>query len=178
MALIDWQINLETDWLIELLGYGQTECAAVATVQMIGERACGQVGPPSPCVKIKLVDVPEMDYFARQNKGSDSVSFMNFITHPCGFFSTEPTSSSTHSSSYFPLPLLLPLLLLTITIRFSPSSQAKFASKARPSLADITKIPRKRRRLSMRRVGFTPAISDHGHPRVSWSLMHFLSPTE
>lgn len=50
-------------------GYGQTECAAVATVQMIGERACGQVGPPSPCVKIKLVDVPEMDCFARQNKG-------------------------------------------------------------------------------------------------------------
>ena len=51
------------------LGYGQTECAAVATVQMIGERACGQVGPPSPCVKIKLVDVPEMDCYARQNKG-------------------------------------------------------------------------------------------------------------
>lgn len=50
-------------------GYGQTECAAVATVQLIGERACGEVGPPSPCVKIKLVDVPEMDYFARQNKG-------------------------------------------------------------------------------------------------------------
>jgi len=50
-------------------GYGQTECAAVATVQMIGERACGQVGPPSPCVKIKLVDVPEMDCYARQNKG-------------------------------------------------------------------------------------------------------------
>ena len=27
------------------------------------------MGPPLPCTKIKLVDVPDMDYFVRDNKG-------------------------------------------------------------------------------------------------------------
>ena len=29
----------------------------------------GHVGPPLPCNKIKLVDVPEMEYFAKDGKG-------------------------------------------------------------------------------------------------------------
>ena len=29
----------------------------------------GHVGPPLPCNKIKLVDVPEMEYYAKDGKG-------------------------------------------------------------------------------------------------------------
>ena len=29
----------------------------------------GHVGPPMPCNKIKLVDVPDMDYYAKDGKG-------------------------------------------------------------------------------------------------------------
>lgn len=52
-----------------LEGYGQTETTAAATIQMIGDQTYGHVGPPLPCNKIKLVDVPEMEYFAKDGKG-------------------------------------------------------------------------------------------------------------
>lgn len=29
----------------------------------------GHCGPPLPCNVVKLVDVPEMDYYAKDNKG-------------------------------------------------------------------------------------------------------------
>ncbi|RMX40434.1 hypothetical protein pdam_00009465 [Pocillopora damicornis] len=50
-------------------GYGQTETTAAATLQMIGDQTYGHVGPPLPCNKIKLVDVPEMEYYAKEGKG-------------------------------------------------------------------------------------------------------------
>lgn len=58
-------------------GYGQTECSGVAVVQLVGENAVGEVGPPLPCVKIKLVDVPEMEYFVRDNKGEICIKGTN-----------------------------------------------------------------------------------------------------
>jgi len=50
-------------------GYGQTETTAAATLQMIGDQTYGHVGPPLPCTKIKLVDVPDMQYYAKDGKG-------------------------------------------------------------------------------------------------------------
>jgi len=50
-------------------GYGQTECAAVACLQLPMDTAVGQVGGPLPCTKVKLVDVPDMNYFASQGRG-------------------------------------------------------------------------------------------------------------
>lgn len=50
-------------------GYGQTETSAAASLQLIGDQTFGHVGPPLPCNKIKLVDVPEMDYYAKDGKG-------------------------------------------------------------------------------------------------------------
>jgi len=52
-----------------LEGYGQTEGAAVCTLQVEGETGSGHVGCPLTCTMIKVVDVPEMDYFAKDNKG-------------------------------------------------------------------------------------------------------------
>ena len=50
-------------------GYGQTECNAAATVTVPGESEPGHVGPPVPSVRIKLVDVPDMNYYASDNVG-------------------------------------------------------------------------------------------------------------
>ncbi|KAK3598870.1 hypothetical protein CHS0354_008618 [Potamilus streckersoni] len=52
-----------------LEGYGQTEATAGITFSVPGDAATGQVGPPLPCTFVKLVDVPEMDYYEKDNKG-------------------------------------------------------------------------------------------------------------
>ena len=52
-----------------LEGYGQTECTAAATATLAGDTQTGHVGPPVPCCYIKLVDVPQMNYFASNGEG-------------------------------------------------------------------------------------------------------------
>jgi long-chain acyl-CoA synthetase len=43
-------------------GYGQTECAAPASITWSKDPMVGHVGPPFPSCDIKLVDVPDMNY--------------------------------------------------------------------------------------------------------------------
>uniref|UniRef100_A0A1W7RAI0 Long-chain-fatty-acid--CoA ligase n=1 Tax=Hadrurus spadix TaxID=141984 RepID=A0A1W7RAI0_9SCOR len=50
-------------------GYGQTECVAPCTLSLQGDHTADHVGPPIPCCKIKLVDVPDMEYYAADGKG-------------------------------------------------------------------------------------------------------------
>ncbi|KAK3090796.1 hypothetical protein FSP39_014728 [Pinctada imbricata] len=50
-------------------GYGQTESHAICTLQMVGDPAVGNVGPPLPCCHIKLASVPDMKYYAEDDKG-------------------------------------------------------------------------------------------------------------
>ncbi|KAJ8022903.1 Long-chain-fatty-acid--CoA ligase 1 [Holothuria leucospilota] len=52
-----------------LEGYGQTESGVISTITLPGDHTAGHVGPPLPCNGIKLVDVPEMEYFAKDDKG-------------------------------------------------------------------------------------------------------------
>ncbi|KAK7112147.1 hypothetical protein V1264_011645 [Littorina saxatilis] len=52
-----------------LEGYGQTEATAGITFNTPGETESGNVGIPLACNYVKLVDVPEMDYFAKDDKG-------------------------------------------------------------------------------------------------------------
>lgn len=52
-----------------LEGYGQTEAAAGITFNVPGETEAGHVGCPLPCNLVKVVDVPEMDYYATDGKG-------------------------------------------------------------------------------------------------------------
>ncbi|KAF9584160.1 hypothetical protein BGW38_007375 [Lunasporangiospora selenospora] len=44
--------------------YGQTEGSGAGTNTNIGELVAGHVGPPNTCAEIKLVDVPELDYYS------------------------------------------------------------------------------------------------------------------
>ncbi|KAG0239100.1 hypothetical protein BGW41_007943 [Actinomortierella wolfii] len=44
--------------------YGQTEGTGAGTLTNYGDVTPGHVGPPAPCCEIKLVDVPELNYYA------------------------------------------------------------------------------------------------------------------
>ena len=50
-------------------GYGQTEATAGTNLNYPGESVVGQVGPPLPCTIIRLIDVPDMNYYANNNEG-------------------------------------------------------------------------------------------------------------
>lgn len=50
-------------------GYGQTECCGVSACQPIGDPSTGNIGVPFTCNMIKLVDVPDMQYFAKDSVG-------------------------------------------------------------------------------------------------------------
>ena len=54
-------------------GYGQTECTCACTLTLAGDFSPeGHVGAPLPNNIIKVVDVPEMNYFAKDDKGEVS----------------------------------------------------------------------------------------------------------
>ncbi|XP_055335768.1 long-chain-fatty-acid--CoA ligase 5-like isoform X2 [Paramacrobiotus metropolitanus] len=50
-------------------GYGQTESGGLLTLTLPGDLETGHVGIPSKDVEIKLVDVPELQYYAKDGKG-------------------------------------------------------------------------------------------------------------
>jgi long-chain acyl-CoA synthetase len=50
-------------------GYGQTECCGISTCQTLGDSSTGNIGVPLNCNMIKLVDVPDMQYFSKDNVG-------------------------------------------------------------------------------------------------------------
>uniref|UniRef100_A0A8C9ZZU6 Arachidonate--CoA ligase n=1 Tax=Sander lucioperca TaxID=283035 RepID=A0A8C9ZZU6_SANLU len=52
-------------------GYGQTECTAGCTFSMPGDWSAGHVGAPLPCAKVKLIDIPDMNYFAKNGDGEN-----------------------------------------------------------------------------------------------------------
>jgi len=58
-------------------GYGQTECCAPVTLSVQGDHVPEHVGPPVACCCVKLVDVPEMEYFAANNQGEVCVKGSN-----------------------------------------------------------------------------------------------------
>lgn len=73
-------------------GYGQTETTAAASLQLIGDQTFGHVGPPLPCNKIKLVDVPEMGYYAKDGKGEICVCGPNVFK---GYLYNEEKTKET-----------------------------------------------------------------------------------
>ncbi|XP_076446750.1 long-chain-fatty-acid--CoA ligase 5-like [Babylonia areolata] len=60
-------------------GYGQTEATAAATLTWPGDPTPGHVGPPLDCNYIKLIDVPEMQYFAKDGIGEVCVKGTNVM---------------------------------------------------------------------------------------------------
>ncbi|XP_034004451.1 long-chain-fatty-acid--CoA ligase 1 [Trematomus bernacchii] len=67
-------------------GYGQTECTAGCTFSMPGDWSAGHVGAPLPCAKVKLVDIPDMNYYAKNGDGEICISgpsvFRGYLKDP------------------------------------------------------------------------------------------------
>ncbi|KAI1714218.1 AMP-binding enzyme domain-containing protein [Ditylenchus destructor] len=73
-------------------GYGQTECVAAATVTIEGDFIPGHVGVPSPCNAIKLVDVPELGYFSKNQAGEVCIKGTNVFK---GYYKMEEQTRET-----------------------------------------------------------------------------------
>ena len=52
-----------------LEGFGQTELSGVGSMSLEGDHTVGHIGVPLPSLQVKLVDVPEKEYFAKDNRG-------------------------------------------------------------------------------------------------------------
>jgi len=82
-------------------GYGQTECVAPCTLTVQGDCMPEHVGPPLPCCGIKLVDVPEMEYFASDGKGEVCVKgysvFKGYFKDPVKTKETMDTDGWLHT---------------------------------------------------------------------------------
>lgn len=73
-------------------GYGQTECVSPCTLTVQGDSTPEHVGPPLPCCGIKLVDVPEMEYFASDGSGEVCVKGYNVFK---GYFQDPEKTKET-----------------------------------------------------------------------------------
>lgn len=63
-------------------GYGQTECAAAATLSYANDYSVGHVGGPMPCNELKLVSVPDMGYLVTDTRhGADEATGVEGV--PC-----------------------------------------------------------------------------------------------
>lgn len=74
-------------------GYGQTEATCAVTFQMYNDpSAVGHVGPPLPCNIVKVVDVEEMEYFAKNGQGEICVKGPNVFK---GYFKDPEKTAET-----------------------------------------------------------------------------------
>lgn len=70
-------------------GYGQTETAGAATITRGEDPATGHVGGPLPSIKIRLRDIPEMEYFHTDPNPRGEICFKGNSVFPGYFKSPE-----------------------------------------------------------------------------------------
>jgi len=76
-------------------GYGQTECVAPISLTVQGDHVPDHVGPPVACCCVKLVDVPEMEYYAINGQGEVCVKGTNVFQ---GYYKEDEKTSETIDS--------------------------------------------------------------------------------
>ncbi|XP_046631197.1 long-chain-fatty-acid--CoA ligase 5-like [Daphnia pulicaria] len=77
---------------IILEAYGLTECAAPTTLSVHGDYTTDHVGAPLPCCAIKLIDVPDMNYYAASGCGEICIKGTNVFK---GYFKEPEKTKET-----------------------------------------------------------------------------------
>ncbi|KZS19375.1 Long-chain-fatty-acid--CoA ligase 5 [Daphnia magna] len=72
--------------------YGLTECAAPTTLTVNGDYTPEHVGTPIPCCAIKLIDVPDMNYYAASGRGEICIKGTNVFK---GYFKDPEKTNET-----------------------------------------------------------------------------------
>ncbi|XP_070773500.1 long-chain-fatty-acid--CoA ligase 6 isoform X6 [Enoplosus armatus] len=110
--------------------YGQTECTAGCTFTTPGDWTTGHVGAPLPCNLIKLVDVPEKNYFASKGEGEVCVKgpnvFKGYLKDPERTAETLDADGWLHSGDigkWLPGEYISPEKIENIYIRSQPVAQ-------------------------------------------------------
>eukprot|EP01105_Mastigella_eilhardi_P004077 TRINITY_DN1537_c2_g1_i1.p1 TRINITY_DN1537_c2_g1~~TRINITY_DN1537_c2_g1_i1.p1 ORF type:complete len:487 (-),score=120.18 TRINITY_DN1537_c2_g1_i1:1347-2807(-) len=76
-------------------GYGMTECVAAATYNRFGcPRTSGSVGFPVACTRMRLVDVPEMDYLTTDTPPRGEIQIHGEMVFK-GYFKNEQETKKT-----------------------------------------------------------------------------------
>jgi len=77
-------------------GYGMTESCGGSTVTHFDDPRSGHVGGPMQCVKIRLRDLPEMNYSVNDNPPRGEVCFAGSSVMSGYFKNPEKTAESLH----------------------------------------------------------------------------------
>ncbi|OMJ95437.1 hypothetical protein SteCoe_1203 [Stentor coeruleus] len=72
-------------------GYGQTEVAGATTFTIQNDMRSGQIGGPIGCIKMKLVDIPNMSYTISNNPPSGEICVKGLSVLPKYFKNQEAT---------------------------------------------------------------------------------------
>ncbi|VDK42393.1 unnamed protein product [Anisakis simplex] len=77
---------------IVIEGYGQTECVAACTASIEADCDATHVGLQIPCNAVKLVDVPDLNYYAKDQVGEVCVRGNNVFN---GYYKNEEATEET-----------------------------------------------------------------------------------
>lgn len=81
-----------------LEGFGMTETAAITTLTAPGDLTQGQIGVPTPCVEVKLVDIPEMNYTSKDEPNPRGEIWVRGSSVFSGYYKNEEATADSLKS--------------------------------------------------------------------------------
>jgi len=82
-------------------GYGLTETCAGATLQLTFDPDSTLIGPPIPCAEIKLMDVPEMNYYSTDHPPRGEICIRGPCVSPGYYRNHEKTAEVFEKNGWF-----------------------------------------------------------------------------
>jgi len=84
-----------------LQGYGLTETCGPCSIQEPSDVRIGSAGPPSPCVEMKLVDVPDIGYTSHDQPCARGEVYIRGKSVASGYLKNEEETSKAFVDGWF-----------------------------------------------------------------------------